>query len=620
MADDNGVKNEASAASDDNSKGTQAISPAPALTTETKRPKLVSKPTTAVSKTAIRTQTFPDGSRTTYADTGFQPLTGHESNRRYQNEGTSSEIGDVGSILSVAPTIEGNGDVESLLSEVLNSSRSPAWQLLQGGTEQYEFPFEMPDHSILEEHFAVEFDAIHLEEEVRAMESWKSRLKHFLIMSSAGKPIYTRHGNEELISPYIGVIHTLISFYASTFDKGDTLRFFTSDSTNFAILIQGPVYLVAISKLQESESQLRAQLDALYMQILSTLTLPTLEHLFLNRPSTDLRRVLQGTEPLLNGLVDTFTRGSVPSLLSALECLKLRKSQRAVINNAFLKHRNPSLLYGLIVAKGRLVSVVRPKKHSLHPSDLQLIFNMLFEADGIRAAGGENWVPLCLPGFNKTGYLYMYVSFLSQPSPTSEEQSSTQSNSGEDDTSIALLLISANKDSFPSQQDTRNAILSTLTSTKSISLIHNALPISRVPISIITPNLPIQHFLYKSRLHVQYIQASHEPYFTTLFARRKLHSLYAELHEAIHSRSTGGAPSTGGIGAAISSSANSGRKMLHVINAEHVALALVTQTYELFVVAKQRTNKRVLAKAAQLILAAIKREEERYFIIGGAVF
>ncbi len=221
---------------------------------------------------------------------------------------------------------------------------------------------------------------------------------------------------------------------------------------------QGPLYLVAISKLGESDAQLRVQLEALYMQILSTLTLPTLTHLFSNRPSTDLRRPLKGTETLLSALADTFTRGSPPTLLSALECLKIRKSHRQVINNTLLQMRCDSLLYGLIVAGGRLVSVVRPRRHSLHPSDLQLIFNMLFEADGIKAGGGENWIPLCLPGFNKNGYLYMYVSFIDFDTAEKEEESERRNETGRHD-EVAVLLISANKESFYDLRTMRDAVV-----------------------------------------------------------------------------------------------------------------------------------------------------------------
>ena len=218
---------------------------------------------------------------------------------------------------------------------------------------------------------------------------------------------------------------------------------------------QGPLYLVAISKLGESSSQLRVQLEALYMQILSTLTLPNLNHMFSNRPSTDLRRPLQGTEPLLSALADSFTRGSVPTLFSALECLKIRKSHREVINNTLLQKRCDSLLYGLVVAGGRLVSVVRPRRHSLHPSDLRLIFNMLFEAESIKAGGGENWIPLCLPGFNKNGYLYMYVSFIDSPGQNSSCEAHKSSRQDE----AAVILISASKESFFDLRNMRDVVV-----------------------------------------------------------------------------------------------------------------------------------------------------------------
>jgi len=288
------------------------------------------------------------------------------------------------------------------------------------------------------------------------MSQWRSKLKHFLILSSAGKPIYSRHGDDQLITNYIGVVQTIISFYQST---NHVLRGFTAGDVRFVVMSKGPLNLVAITRLPESDTQLRAQLDALYMQILSTLTLPSLERMFAARANYDLRRPLQGTEILLSALADGFTRGSPSTLLSALECLKLRKSHRAIINNTLLKARSENLLYGLIVASGKLVSVVRPKKHSLHPGDLHLIFNMLFEAGSVKAGGGENWIPLCLPGFNNTGYLYMYVSFLDLENPTQEVQERPTSKGAEGDADeVAILLISANKEGFFELRGMRDAL------------------------------------------------------------------------------------------------------------------------------------------------------------------
>lgn len=280
-------------------------------------------------------------------------------------------------------------------------------------------------------------------------------MKHFLILSSAGKPIWSRHGDDRLITNSMGVVQTIISFYQ---EADDMLKSFTAGDVRFVVLSKGPLNLVAISRLGESDSQLKTQLDSLYMQILSTLTLPSMERMFSNRPSTDLRRPLQGTETLLSALADGFTRGSPSTLISALECLKMRKSHRQVVNNTLLKVRRPGLLYGLIVAGGRLLSVVRPKKHSLHPGDLHLIFNMLFEAGGVKAGGGENWIPLCLPGFNNTGYLYMYVSFVNLHN-VSEEVTERPPSSGGLNEEVAILLISADRESFFEMREMRNELV-----------------------------------------------------------------------------------------------------------------------------------------------------------------
>ena len=292
------------------------------------------------------------------------------------------------------------------------------------------------------------------------MNSWTSKLKHFFILSSAGKPIWSRHGDDQVIANHIGILQTLISFYQ---DVDDNLRGFTAGNARFVILSKGHLNLAAISRLGESDLQLKTQLESLYMQILSTLTLPSMQRMFSNRPSTDLRRPLQGTEVLLGALADGFTRGSLPTLLSALECLKIRKSHRQVINSTLLKVKSPNLLYGLMVAGGRLVSVVRPRKHSLHPGDLQLIFNMLFEAGSVKAGGGENWIPLCLPGFNNTGFLYMYVSFLDIGADTAkvseERPQSSSSTSPRDDEQLAIILISADKEAFYELRQMRDDLI-----------------------------------------------------------------------------------------------------------------------------------------------------------------
>ncbi|KAI9846885.1 MAG: Vacuolar fusion protein mon1 [Sclerophora amabilis] len=601
------------------------------------RPELRTQATTAVSLTDIHTQTHYESPRENLAVSNARSRAGSTSGRSTLGRGAvdrhhsrnGSETEDTGSVFSYAPTLEAAGDVESLMGEALSTGqRSPAWKHSSGHQEERDlFDIVCDEDKDLSVSFDQEFNELGEvdadgDNEEALLQKWRSRLKHFLILSSAGKPIYTRHGDENLISGYIGVIQTIISFYKGS---DDPLKAFTAGGTRFVILAEGPLYLVAISRLGESDSQLRAQLDALYMQILSTLTLPTLLHMFSNRPSTDLRRPLQGTEPLLSALADGFTKGSPSTLLSALECLKLRKSYRHGVNNTFLKVRSPNLLYGLIVAGGRLVSVVRPKKHSLHPSDLQLIFNMLFEAEGVKAGGGESWIPLCLPGFNKKGYLYMYVSFLNADDALKQDGPNNDNNNNDDDDDvhnrdtstaptparpsnnsspddqIAIVLISGDKESFYELRQMRDDLVSALRFNQSLARIQTAVHAGRPTPTDLVPGTVIRHFLYKSRANVQFTMPTFAPHFATALSHRKLLSVYHGLHAAVHAKT-------------------SHLKVHHVVGAAHVALAWVTPAFELFCVAGPSASRNAVAQGANRIIQSVKREEERVFILGGAVF
>lgn len=81
---------------------------------------------------------------------------------------------------------------------------------------------------------------------------WRARKKHFFILSSAGKPVYSRYGDESVVSGYMGVIQAIISFFQ---DGDDMLKSFSAGKHRFAVVAEGPLYLVAISSMGESDSQ-----------------------------------------------------------------------------------------------------------------------------------------------------------------------------------------------------------------------------------------------------------------------------------------------------------------------------------------------------------------------------
>ncbi|KAI0482938.1 vacuolar fusion protein MON1 [Xylariaceae sp. FL0804] len=608
-----GSQDAASSGADVGEERPPPLPPRPAQGYTGQRPRLQSQPTTAVSSMNIQTLSFPDGTRGTFSTPGEnEKVTAGEGRDSAADEqdlvdlglsrfGSSNgrEVDDSMSVMSLAPTSRAPGDLESLLVGD-RSKRSPAWQLLRSQSATVQ-PFETmrPEHVSALSRLGDEFDDIPDESATEwndedRLQLWKSKLKHYMILSSAGKPIYSRHGDLALINSSMGVVQTIISFYEGAANR---LLGFTAGDTRFVVVTEGPLYLIAISRLGESDAQLRAQLDALYMQILSTLTLPALTRIFANRPSTDLRRPLQGTETLLSSLADTFTKGSPSALLGALECLKLRKSQRLSINNTFLKARADKLLYGLLVAGGRLVSVIRPRRHSLHPSDLQLIFNMLFQSGGIKAGGGENWIPLCLPAFNNQGYLYMYVSFLDSPPANPEVPDGPAST----DEEIALILISPDKESFFALQQMKDDVVAELIKKGQLDIIRSAAQKGRSPVGEIAPGAQVSHFLFKSKANVQFCMPSLEPTFAGLVARRRLMSLYAQLHAVVHTR-------------------HAHLRVLHGVNDDTTSLAWITPVFEFYCVAGPNASRAVITQAANRIIQWAKREEERLFIIGGGVF
>lgn len=534
--------------------------------------------TLAVSTMDVKAQNWDGPAR---------PLKGRPASR------AGSVLGDTSSIRSFMPSSALLSDGGSIFGGGL-ADRNEASDAVGGTLHEDLATTPDDDYSIdLGQEFQ---DISEIEDEDAAQALWTRKKKHFLILSAAGKPIYTRHGSDSTISNYVGVIQTVISTYKSW---DDDLRMFTTDHVSFVVLAQTNLFLVAISALPESEAQVRVQLEALYTQILSTLTLPQLEHIFSVRPSADLRRPLQGTEVLLSALADSFTRGSPSTLLQALESLRVRKSHRQIIHSTMLQARTDKLLYGLIVAGGRLVSVIRPKKHSLHPGDLHLIFNMLFEAEGIKAGGGESFIPVCLPAFNNTGFLHMYVSFLDVLDESARELAVDEKAAKED--TVAIILLSANKDSFEDLRSMKRYLVHELRKNGCMRIIHKAVQNNRPLTTDIVPGTVLKHFLYKSKGNVQFFMPSYSPHFEDAQARRQLYSIYHKLHGAAHAKYTA-------------------VKVQHVVTATTSTLAWVTPMFELYCVAGPTTPRNALAQHANKVVQWVQKEEERIFLIGGAVF
>ena len=98
---------------------------------------------------------------------------------------------------------------------------------------------------------------------------WSLHKKHVFVLSSAGKPIFSRYGDESKLAPQMGLLQALISF---VHDRGDAIRYIRAGPVNIVFVLRGPLYLVAVSSTGETVEHLWRQLGLLHAQIISILT------------------------------------------------------------------------------------------------------------------------------------------------------------------------------------------------------------------------------------------------------------------------------------------------------------------------------------------------------------
>lgn len=559
-----------------------------------KNPDLQSKPTTALSYVDTTGLAVPSNS------------IAHPSNRKRRES--------ISSILSPAPTLlmEHTSEVATLLSEVLDADNegqmhSPRTinhalrNIDEGPVSSSSSAMSFFDTGYSNQTASVDNETDESSEQQES-NTFLQKKKQYFILSSAGKPIYSMNGSDELITGYMGIFQAIVSYFdlgpsmngnstnetsapssnkSTSVNKNngrEQLKSVKAGNTLFVFSIEDPLILIAVDKLGESEYQLRAQLDVLYAQILSTLTKSQLSKVFQGRNNFDLRQLLGGTEVFLSALTREMSFGSPGILLGSLECLRLRKSIRNKINNILIERRTKSLLYGMIVADSRLVSVIRPRRHSLHPPDLHLVFSMLFNTTSF-SKGGEHWVPICLPKFNSTGFLYAYIYFFVPE--------------------VALVLISPDKNSFFEMRECKEQILQDLEQGELITPITQSLHKGRFN-SLDIPVPLVKHFLYKSKTNVQFLMPSFETHYYDTHERHKLMVLYHQLHGAVH-------PRQGHL------------KVYHTTRRNTTALAWVTPTFEIYCVTGN-TTKEAISQSVRAIVSWVKHNEERLFVIGGAVF
>src|SRR5690606_597910 len=104
-------------------------------------------------------------------------------------------------------------------------------------------------------------------------------------------PIYCRYGHEAKLSTLMGVMQALISFIN---DKDDDLRSIDAGMRRIVVFSTEYLRVVGVGLIDQPVASIFRELQYLYWQILSIITLRQITAIFTSRPSYDLRMLMGG--------------------------------------------------------------------------------------------------------------------------------------------------------------------------------------------------------------------------------------------------------------------------------------------------------------------------------------
>ncbi|KAK9294492.1 hypothetical protein QLX08_010939 [Tetragonisca angustula] len=392
------------------------------------------------------------------------------------------------------------------------------------------------------------------------------------------KPIYSRYSSEDKLVTVMGVMQALVSFVQA---GSDMIRSVHAGDTNFVFVVKGPLILVAVSKTLESVPQLTLQLTYVYNQIISVLTQSQLTRVYDQRRNFDLRRLLTGSERLIDHLLNFMDREPA-FFLGAIKCLPLLPSMRSSITQTIIQTcgKIKNLVFAILLANNQLVTLVRMNKFFLHPVDLHIIQNLVDSSESLKTA--ESWTPICLPKFDANGYMHGHVSYLAE------------------DCQACLLLLTVDRDVFFVLSEAKQKIVEKLRRTNCLEAINESM--NKPPIKTADIGLPeIRHVLYKCRSTAQFWSPGFQPPYTTDEEIERLLGLYQCLHHRLHSP-------------------NRPLKLIFQQLEKETMLAWVTLGFELYVTFEPLVTKPDAIEAVSKLLKWIKKEEERLFILNSPTF
>jgi hypothetical protein len=183
--------------------------------------------------------------------------------------------------------------------------------------------------------------------------------RHVFVLSAAGKPIYSRYGEESRLATLMPMVCAIIDQYDDL--GGSGIQCIIAGELRFVFYRRDPLYLLGITQQSDPPELVTRQLEYVYDQIVSLVTSGHIDALRKN-PKRDIRHLIDGAEHVVHQLIDDMD-SSPCFLLNCWSCLPMDPALRREITAAIQSQRCPEILYGLMVApRSQVVTLVEPRK------------------------------------------------------------------------------------------------------------------------------------------------------------------------------------------------------------------------------------------------------------------
>ncbi|KNC85884.1 hypothetical protein SARC_01960 [Sphaeroforma arctica JP610] len=229
--------------------------------------------------------------------------------------------------------------------------------------------------------------------------SWAHLRDHVFILSCSGKPIFSRHGDENAFATMFGAIVGIASISHDVATIGGRVKSIRAGDLLVHVRMCEPLIYVCVSKGKHpgtrlgagtatgngnaggwlSEAYLATKAKYLQMHVLSALSNTQLQRIFSQHRNFDLRRLL-GDEQDPVGMqrlrrlchqLDVDPR----YLMESISALPLDLGMRERLGCLLKEERSENVMFAVVLTSTHLVAMLSPRGHGLGSKDLHMLMN-----------------------------------------------------------------------------------------------------------------------------------------------------------------------------------------------------------------------------------------------------